>query len=64
MKIQDLPFNKNNFITLKKERDMLKITLQYVTQENINLKNELNDMKITAKKKQRYVKGIHKSNNK
>ena len=50
MKIQDLPFNKNNFITLKKERDMLKITLQYVTQENINLKNELNDMKITAKK--------------
>ena len=56
MKIQDLPFNKNNFITLKKERDMLKITLQYVTQENINLKNELNDMKITAKKNKDMLK--------
>ena len=29
---------------------MLKITLQYITEENENLKNELNDMKITAKK--------------
>ena len=50
MKINDLPFNKNNFINLKKERDMLKITLEYITEENKNLKNELNDMKITAKK--------------
>ena len=50
MKTQDLVFNKNNFINLKKERDMLKITLQYITEENQNLKNELNDMKITAKK--------------
>ena len=50
MKKHDLAFNKNNFINLKKERDMLKITLQYITEENQNLKNELNDMKITAKK--------------
>ena len=50
MKNHDLAFNKSNFINLKKERDMLKITLQYVTEENENLKNELNDMKITAKK--------------
>ena len=50
MKINDLPFNKNNFINLKKERDMLKITLEYITEENNNLKNQLNDMKITAKK--------------
>jgi hypothetical protein len=50
MKTHDLPFNKANFINLKKERDMLKITLQYITEENENLKNELNDMKITAKK--------------
>ncbi len=50
MKNNDLSFNKTNFANLKKERDMLKITLQYITEENENLKNELNDMKITAKK--------------
>ena len=50
MKNNELAFNKTNFANLKKERDMLKITLQYITEENENLKNELNDMKITAKK--------------
>ena len=50
MKNNELSFNKTNFANLKKERDMLKITLQYITEENENLKNELNDMKITAKK--------------
>ena len=52
----DLPFNKINFMNLKKERDMLKITLQYITEENNNLKNELNDMKITAKKNKDMLK--------
>ena len=56
MKNNELPFNKTNFINLKKERDMLKITLQYITQENENLKNELNDMKITAKKNKDMLK--------
>jgi hypothetical protein len=56
MKSHDLPFNKINFMNLKKERDMLKITLQYITEENLNLKNELNDMKITAKKNKDMLK--------
>ena len=56
MKNNELAFNKTNFITLKKERDMLKITLEYITQENENLKNELNDMKITAKKNKDMLK--------
>ena len=56
MKTHDLPFNKINFMNLKKERDMLKITLQYITEENINLKNELNDMRITAKKNKDMLK--------
>ena len=56
MKNNELPFNKSNFITLKKERDMLKITLEYITKENENLKNELNDMKITAKKNKDMLK--------
>ena len=55
MKNNELAFNKTNFANLKKERDMLKITLQYITEENENLKNELNDMKITAKKNKEYV---------
>ena len=35
---------------------MLKITLQYISEENENLKNELNDMKITAKKNKDMLK--------
>ena len=34
MKNNELSFNKTNFANLKKERDMLKITLQYITEEN------------------------------
>ena len=56
MKNNELAFNKTNFANLKKERDMLKITLQYITEENENLKNELNDMKITAKKNKDMLK--------
>ena len=56
MKNNELAFNKTNFANLKKERDMLKITLQYITEENENLKNELNDMKITARKNKDMLK--------
>ena len=56
MKVHDLPFNKINFMNLKKERDMLKITLQYISEENQNLKNELNDLRITAKKNKDMLK--------
>ncbi len=49
--IQSLQFNKTNFQMLEQERNMLKITLQYISTENEKLKNELEDMKITAKKK-------------
>ena len=56
MKSHELAFNKVNFLNLKKERDMLKITLDYFTEENKQLKNELNDMKITAKKNKDMLK--------
>ena len=56
MKNNELAFNKTNFANLKKERDMLKITLEYITEENKNLKNELNDMKITAIKNKDMLK--------
>ena len=56
MKKNELAFNKTNFMNLKKERDMLKITLDYIREENENLKNELNDMKITAKKNKDMIK--------
>ena len=62
MKNNELAFNKTNFANLKKERDMLKITLQYITEENENLKNELNDMKITAKKNKDMIKLLIKIN--
>ena len=45
-----------NFMNLKKERDMLKITLDYIREENENLKNEPNDTKITAKKNKGMLK--------
>jgi hypothetical protein len=56
MKKNELAFNKTNFMNLKKERDMLKITLDYIREENENLKNETNDTKITAKKNKGMLK--------
>jgi chromosome segregation ATPase len=54
--LQSLPFNKANFQMLEQERNMLKITLQYISAENDKLKNELEDMKITAKKNKEMLK--------
>ena len=45
-----------NFMNLKKERDMLKITLDYIREENENLKNEPKD----TKKKKKKNKGMLK----
>ena len=60
--INSIPFNKNNFIKLEEEKNMLKVTLKYISEENEKLKNELEDMKITAKKNkemlQEYVNKI------
>ena len=56
MKKNELAFNKTNFMNLKKERDMLKITLDYIREENENLKNEPKDTKITAKKNKGMLK--------
>ena len=54
--INSIPFNKNNFIKLEEEKNMLKITLKYISEENEKLKNELEDMKITAKKNKEMLK--------
>ena len=43
-------------MNLKKERDMLKITLDYIREQNENLKNEPKDTKITAKKNKGMLK--------
>ena len=56
MKISKLQFSKSNFQKLEQERNMLKLTLQYVTPENEKLKNELEDMRITAKQNKDLLK--------
>ena len=52
----NIPFNKTNFFKLEQERNMLKITLQYINAENTKLKNELEDMRITARKNKEMLK--------
>ena len=56
MKTSKLQFSKSNFQKLEQERNMLKLTLQYVTAENEKLKNELEDMRITAKQNKDLLK--------
>ena len=56
MKTSKLQFSKSNFQKLEQERNMLKLTLQYVTTENEKLKNELEDMRITAKQNKDLLK--------
>jgi hypothetical protein len=43
-----LPFSKANFHVLEQERNLLKITLDYVIKENETLKGQLEDMKMTV----------------
>ena len=51
-----LTYNKANFQKLEQERNMLKLTLQYINAENDKLKNELEDMKITARQNKELLK--------
>ena len=44
----NLPFNKANFAVIEQERNLLKITLDYMAKENESLKQQLEDMKITV----------------
>lgn len=44
-----LPFNKANFYVLAQEREMLKITLDFLSSESLRLKTQLEDMRITVK---------------
>ena len=49
--LQSLPFNKANFQMLEQERNMLKITLQYISAENDKLKNEIRRYENDSKEK-------------
>ena len=44
-----LPFNKANFNVLEQEKNLLKITLDYVAKENEIFKGQLEDMRVTVK---------------
>jgi hypothetical protein len=50
-KVKDapLPFSKANFQVIEQEKNLLKITLEYVAKENETLKQQLEDMKMTVK---------------
>lgn len=48
--------NKINFQKLEQEKNMLKITLDYVAKENDELKQQLEDMKITVKHNKELLK--------
>jgi hypothetical protein len=47
---------KINYQKLEQERNMLKITLDYYAKENENLKNQVEDMKITVKHNKELLK--------
>jgi hypothetical protein len=48
--------NKINFQKLEQEKNMLKITLDYFAKENEELKQQLEDMKITVKHNKELLK--------
>jgi len=48
--------SKANFIMLEQERNLLKITLDYVVKENESLKQQNEDMKITVKHNKELLK--------
>ena len=51
-----LPFNKANFHVLEQERNLLKITLDYVVKENESLKSQIEDMRMTVKHNKELLK--------
>ncbi len=55
-KTSQLPYSKANFQIIEQERNLLKITLDYVVQENDTLKQQIEDMKITVKHNKQLLK--------
>ena len=55
-KTTNLPYSKANFQIIEQERNLLKITLDYVVQENDTLKQQLEDMKMTVKHNKQLLK--------
>ena len=49
MKEIDYPFSKQNFIRLKEDREELLLTIASLQKDNKELKNKINDLKITLK---------------
>jgi uncharacterized coiled-coil protein SlyX len=52
----NLPYSKANFQIIEQERNLLKITLDYVVKENDTLKQQLEDMKTTVKHNKQLLK--------
>ena len=51
-----LPFNKANFNVLEQEKNLLKITLDYVAKENEIFKGQLEDMRVTVRTNKELLK--------
>lgn len=51
-----LSFSKTNFHVLEQERNLLKITLEYVVKENETFKGQIEDMKMTVKHNKELLK--------
>jgi chromosome segregation ATPase len=51
-----LPYSKANYQVIEQERNLLKITLDYVAKENDSLKQQLEDMKMTVKHNKNLLK--------
>jgi chromosome segregation ATPase len=51
-----LTYSKANFQVVEQERNLLKITLDYVAKENDMLKQQLEDMKMTVKHNKELLK--------
>ena len=49
-----LPFNKTNYFVVEQERNLLKITLGHVANENESLKQQVEDMRMTVKHNKDY----------
>ena len=68
MKEPGLAYNKQNFIKLKEEREEMILTITNLQKDNKNLKNKVNDLKVTLKSSkeliQKYASQIYESDQK
>jgi chromosome segregation ATPase len=55
-KTTSLPYSKANFQIIEQERNLLKITLDYVVKDNDTLKQQIEDMKVTVKHNKQLLK--------